>query len=136
MSTTEETTSEDQAVEMRVASKSRLFEVALPTRDVMIPELGPGDFIRVRALSGSERDAYEASLYEERKNKRKLNIQDATARLVVMSCINEDGSRYFGDDEVGKLSRKVGAKILTRLADAARELSGITEEEQAELVKN
>lgn len=121
---------------MSLADKEKFFAIGLGTKDVPIPELGPDVFIRVRALTGAERDRYETSLWIERKGKQKLNLEDATAKLVVMSCINEDGSPYFGDDEVYSLSKKVGAKILKRLADAAKELSGITEEEQEELLKN
>lgn len=119
-----------------LADKTKLFAIGLPERDVPIPELGDGVFIRVRALTGRELDDYQASLIKERKNKRTTNYEDATARLVVLTCINEDGTPFFGDDEVATVSKRVGAKILGRLSKVAQELSGVTDEEIEELVKN
>lgn len=117
-----------------VLSKDSLFSRGLRRKNVYLPEHGEGAFLIVQELTGEQRDEYDASLWRQRKrSKFELSLDHATAKLVALSVINEDGSRMFGDDEIKSLSRKVGASTLKRLAEAAKELSGITDDEIEEL---
>jgi len=114
----------------------------LQTRDVDVPDWG--GTVRVRALSGKERDAYEASCMIERPavgadgkrirgqlemHRSLLNIR---AKLVVRAVIGEDGQRLFKDTDAAALGEKSGA-VLDKLFDVAAELSGLTAEDVEEL---
>jgi hypothetical protein len=110
----------------------------LKTREVDVPEWG-GTVI-VRALSGKERDAYEASCMQERPaigpdgkrvrgqielHRSLLNIR---AKLVVRALVDEHGVRLFKDTDANALGEKSGA-ALDKLFDVAAELSGLTAED-------
>lgn len=107
-------------------------------RDVDVPEWN--GTVRVRALTGKERDAYEASCMQERPamdaqgkrirgqmemHRSLLNIR---AKLVVRALVDADGNRLFKDQDAQALGEKSGA-VLDRLFDVAAELSGLTEED-------
>lgn len=110
-----------------------LFEkLKLRRERVEIPEAD--DYVIVQELTGAQRDEYDASLWEQRKRSVKMKMDHATAKLVVLSCINEDGSRRFGDDEIVKVSN-LPAGILKRIAKVAQELSGITDDEIEDLTE-
>lgn len=104
----------------------------IPTKLVSVPEWG-GD-VRMRGLTGTERDQYEASLFQQRGEKRVLRTENARARLVALCLIGDDGERMFSDAEMKELGRKSG-KVLDRLFDEARKLSGLGNDDVEELVE-
>lgn len=93
------------------------------TADVDVPEWG--GTVRVRALSGDERDGYEASNTIEKGDTLERNPIGTRARLVVRACIDADGKRLFADNQAGVLGQK-SAAVLDRLWDKIAELSGMT----------
>ena len=95
-----------------------------------VPEWGT--IIRVRGLTGRERDAYEASLLDERGKKTRTNWHNARAKLVVLSTYNVDHTRKFSESQIPALAAK-SSKALDRVFTKARELSGMTEEDLEEL---
>jgi hypothetical protein len=97
---------------------------------VPVPEWG-GE-VRMRSLTGTERDAYEDSLTQQVGNKQVVNARNARAKLVALSAINEDGTPLFDKADVIKLGSKNSA-ALQRLFDAACKLSGFSEEDVKEL---
>lgn len=103
------------------------------TEDVQVPEWG--GTVRVRSLSGAERDAYEAGIVQVRGDgSRKFTLSNARARLVSLSVCGEDGERVFTDADIAKLGEK-SAAALERVFDVALHLSGLSEgdiEEMAE----
>jgi hypothetical protein len=88
--------------------------------------------VRVRGLTGRERDAYEASLLEQRGRNTRANLQNARAKLVVLSVRNVDGSRMFNEAQIGELSAK-SASALNRVWKKALELSGMGDADVEEL---
>jgi hypothetical protein len=106
---------------------------------VTVPEWG-GD-VYVRSLSGAERDQFEeGNLIREKDRKRgfvslDIRIQDAKTRLVALSVCDEAGTRLFSDADVEALSKKNSAAI-ARLSGVASALSGITDENLEDLLKN
>jgi len=88
--------------------------------------------VRVRGLTGHERDAYEASLLDQRGRSTRANLQNARAKLVVLSIRNNDGSRMFTEAQIGELSAK-SASALDRLFKKALELSSMGEKDVEEL---
>jgi len=98
------------------------------TEDVEVPEWG--GTVRVRALSGTERDAYEASLVQVGPNgTQKLTLANARARLVSLSAVDEAGERLFTKEaDVTALGKK-SAAALQRVWAASSRLSGLTDED-------
>lgn len=109
------------------------------TRDVVVPEWkmhGESVTIRLRGLTAQERDRYEASLQKMKNGQLVPDNANARARLVSWCAIDEGGSRLFkGDETMHRLGTK-SSKALSRLFDAACELSGITEQDVEELTEN
>jgi len=94
-----------------------------------------GGKVRVRSLTGTQRDAYEASLVSDRGNDRKLNLANARAKMVVLAVVDADGRQLFTADDVRALGRKNAAPI-ERIFDAARRLSGMSREDVEKLTEN
>lgn len=105
----------------------------LKTEDVDVPEWGGS--VRLRMLTGGERDKFEAdSMKTNKKGNPEMNLVNMRARLVALCAVDEGGKRMFGDSEVTKLGAKA-ATAINRLFDAARKLNGMTEEDVEELAE-
>ena len=114
------------------------------TEDVEVPEWGGS--VRVRGMSGVERDAFEASLIvqpeEQANGKRKRRRQQATktsmanvrAKLCAWCIIDENGAKLFSDADVVALGAK-SAAALDRVYEVASALSGITDEDVEEIAE-
>lgn len=119
---------------MTLLSKSQIFAADdRKTEDVPCPEWG--GTVRVRGLTGTERDAYEASMEKQVNGKSVRDLRNFRARLVQLSAITEDGSLLFEQNEVAALSKRSSA-ALSRLFDAACKLSGITDGDVKDLEGN
>ena len=104
------------------------------TKDVPVPEWG--GTVRVRSLSGKERDDFEASLQTRRGGKVKENISNFRARLVALCVVNENGERLFaGQGDVMALGNKSVA-ALQRVFNACNELNGFSDEDIEELAED
>ena len=110
-----------------LAADDREYEV------VPCPEWG-GE-VRLRSLTGAERDAYEQSLVQTRGKSREMNLRNARAKLVALCAVDENGNRLFSDADVNALGKK-NAKPLDRLFDVARRLSGLTEDDVDRLTED
>ena len=95
------------------------------TADVPVPEWG--GTVRVKGLTGRERDAYEASIISGKGKNRDVNLRNARAKLVVVAVIDDAGSRVFDDADVVALGQK-SALALQRVFDKAAELAGLDDE--------
>ncbi|WP_017614141.1 hypothetical protein [Nocardiopsis salina] len=85
----------------------------LPEVDEAVPEWG-GLVVRVRGLSGTDRDAYEAKAVALKNQGQdvELRLQDFRTKLVVKCLFDpESDERLFSDKDVAKLGRKSGAVI-------------------------
>ena len=100
---------------------------------VEVPEWGGA--VLVRALTGRERDAYEAGIVHPDGRKMRYTLTNMRARLVSLSVIDEAGTRLFSDSDVELLGRK-SAAALERVFEAAQRLSGLSAQDVDELVKN
>jgi len=105
----------------------RLYE------DVNIPEWKTT--VRVRGLTGTERDAWEASITRQDGRQMRMDLTDIRAKLLVRAIVNGTGERVFSDRDVGALGNKSAAAI-SRLFSVAQRLSGLTDEDVEELTKN
>jgi uncharacterized membrane protein YuzA (DUF378 family) len=119
---------------MSLLSKSDIFGADdRRTEDVHVPEWG--GTVRLRGLSGAERDAYEASLQKQVNGKPVQDLRNFRARLVALSAINEEGLPLFEQNEVAALAGRSSA-ALSRLFDVACRLSGITDDDVKDLEGN
>lgn len=104
----------------------------LPRELVNVPEWG-GD-IFVRALTASERDAFENELTVRHGTKVEVTLIDARAKLCARTICDETGKRLFTDAEVLALGSK-SAAVLTRIFEIAQRLAGLSPAEVEQLVK-
>lgn len=94
-----------------------------------------GGKVRVRGLNGTQRDAYEASLVKGNGASREMNLANARAKMVVLAVVDSEGRAIFTAEDVRGLGRKSAAP-LERIFDAARRLSGMSEEDVEKLTEN
>jgi hypothetical protein len=119
---------------MALLSKDAILQADdLPTEDVEIPEWG--GTVRVRALTGKERDAFEASLQQQRGKEFVRVTANVRAKLVAKCLVGEDGERLFSENEVNALGAKSVAG-LDRVFEVAARLSRLSEEDVEELAGN
>ena len=105
----------------------------LETQDIEVPEWG--GTVRLKSLTGAERDRFEASVVQGQGRNTTVNMQNLRAKLVAQSAIGEDGSPLFTEEDVKWLGEK-SAKALNRLFNAAQSLSGLSESDVKELAGN
>lgn len=103
----------------------------LPTMDVEVPEWG--GWVRLRGLTGKQRDELEKSTIKQRGGDVQANFVNFRARIVAASAIDESGQLLFGQDEVAALGRK-SSRVLDKLAEACSRLSGMSADDVEELV--
>lgn len=100
-------------------------------KDVEVPEWG--GTIRIRRLSGAERDRFESTVFRNEKNN--IDWANMRARLVALSAVNGENKRLFSFQDADKLGKK-SAKVLDRLFSEAQKLSGLRKEDVDDLRKN
>ena len=119
---------------MTLLSKEQILKAEDIKKElVSVPEWG-GD-VYVRMLTGAQRDAYEASMINQRSKSREMNLVNLRARLCVLCIVDADGKRLFDDTEIVKLGNK-SASALDKVFTAAQKLNGISAEDIEELAKN
>ena len=97
---------------------------------VEIPEWG--GTVRVRSLSGAERDALDLFWTSQTGATSPGNVR---ARFAAACIVDEEGNRVFGDDDVDALGAKDGA-ALDRVFDVILRLSRLREADIKALEKN
>ena len=107
-----------------LGAEDRRYEV------VNCPEWG-GE-VRLRSLTGSERDEWENSLVRQVGDKRRLNARNMRAKLIALSAVDGDGQLLFSPGDVIKLGSK-NAAPLDRLFEVCQRLSGVSDEDVEEL---
>lgn len=118
---------------MALLSKNEILTANdLRTVDIPVPEWG-GD-VRVKTLTGAERDQYEADSVKIKGNRREL-VGNLRARLIAMCAVDENGQLLFTRADVLKLGQK-SAPALERVFEAAASLNGMTDEDVEELAGN
>lgn len=100
---------------------------------VEVPEWGGS--VRVKALNGAERDAFEASLTQQKGKQFKMNMQNVRARLARLTCVDEKGAPIFQPSDEHWLGEK-SAAALDRVFDVAMRLAGMRDQDIEELTEN
>ena len=87
-------------------------------RTVEVPEWGIT--VTLQGMSGRDRNRFEDAVFKDDEFTR----DNITAKVLVRCIVDETGKRLFVDSDADALGNK-SASILTKLADIAKELSGI-----------
>lgn len=100
----------------------------LPVEDVPVPEWG--GVVRVRGLSGQERDDYFArqAVRDKGGNVVGQNTENASSALLVRCIIGPDGKPAFTLRDIYALGEK-SAAASGRVFEVAARLSGLTDED-------
>lgn len=110
----------------------------LPVEVIAVPEWGMD--VRVRALTGTERDAYEASTLKAKPGKDgatelEPSFENMRANLVARCVVDEEGHRVFSDADVPAVGGKSGA-VLSRLFEACQRMNGLRPQDFEESLGN
>jgi hypothetical protein len=105
-----------------------------PIEEVEVHEWGGS--VLVRGMDGIGRDEFFASMAVQRGKQQVMDVANATAKLVARSILDPDDrdQLMFTPQEVAELGTK-GAAALERVGSVAQRLSGLTDEDMAELGK-
>lgn len=101
---------------------------------VAVPEWG--GFVFVKALTGKERDAFEASMLKGEGKKQRVDAQNVRAKLCSLAICDAKGTRLFATREAIDALGNKSAAALSRVYKVASRLSGVTDDDVEELVKN
>lgn len=93
------------------------------------------DFVFLKEMTGTERDAYEQSLFIMNNNKPQMTMDNARAKLLVKVLCDEKGKRLFKDTDISALGT-LPARIMDKLFNKAQVMNGISDEDIDELTKN
>lgn len=117
---------------MGLLSKFQILGVNdLKTEDVSVPEWGGS--VRVRAMTGFDRDAFSESLAKDSDGN--VDLSNYRAKLLSKCIVDESGDLVFTDSDVGALGKKSASAIAAVFAVAER-LNGSGSAAVAEIKKN
>jgi len=97
---------------------------------VDVPEWGgPGAQVRVRSLTASERDAYDAEsyLFAGKEGDQRAMLTDFRVRRVARAIVDHEGNSLFSPRDIAELGGK-NAQVVDRVDDAVAKLSGMDTE--------
>ena len=104
------------------------------SEDVEVPEWG--GTVVVKAMTGSERDAFEASILETRKGGSTVKLDNIRAKLVAKTAIDPETKKpLFTSADIEVLGSK-SAAALDRIFGVAQRLSKLSDSDIKELEKN
>ena len=124
----------------KVISRDALLAAADERRSEYVEIPGMDGGVYVRELSGSELDAYQASLMRQVGGEFQQDFTNSTAKLVARCAYTEDKDgqleRIFDPSkDVGQVG-ELPSHILQPIAEAARKVNGMTNEAQEEMEGN
>lgn len=116
-------------------TKDQILEASdLVTETVAVSEWG-GD-VRVRTMTGTDRDAFEDSLFSVGVDgKATRDVSNLAVKLLTMTIVDDDGNRLFGAADIAMLGRKSSAAI-NRVYAVASRLNGIGAKAEDDAAKN
>jgi hypothetical protein len=103
----------------------------IETKDIEVREWG--GVVRIKALTSLERDAFTTSITVGKGRDKDVNLKNFRAKFVSLCLVDENGQRLFNKPE--DLGKKSSA-VIERLFREASEMSGLTDEQFQEAIKN
>ncbi len=118
----------------RLLTRQEILSIRdIRTETVFVPEWG--GTVRIKAMTGKERDAWETALFQIDGKDVKMNKENLRAKLVALTVVDEAGQRLFTEADVEALGSK-SASALDRIYQASQKLSGLTPDDIKEMEKN
>jgi hypothetical protein len=118
----------------KILTKSEILECQdMRIKVVEVPEWGGS--VRLRSLTGAERDAFEATLVKEVDGKRAPDMENLRAKLLAATIVDEDDRQIFNAYDLAALGRK-SAVALDRVFAVAQRLNGMSADAVEDAVKN
>jgi len=118
---------------MTVLNRDDILKVKdIAVEKVEVPAWGGSVF--VKGMTGTERDAFESSIVQQRGKNASVNMANIRAKLASQTICNEAGERLFSDADVKALGAK-SASALQLVFEVAQRLSGISGDDVEELAK-
>lgn len=116
-------------------TKDQILEASdLKTQAVDVPEWGGS--VLVRTMTGSDRDAFEASMIITLPDgTRQPNMTNMRAKLVALTVVDDAANRVFDATDVDRLALKC-ASALERVFEAAQRINGLGVSAQDDAAKN
>lgn len=104
-------------------------------------DLGNGDFVYVKQMTGRERDQWERSLMKKKTDQNgnvdyEQSLDDFRAKLAVNTVCDETGKLILSKDDYPILSQHMSAAKLEKIINVAQELNKISDKDKEGLVKN
>ena len=97
-------------------NKTELLRIALKTEEVKLDQ----GSLKIQEFTTSDREAFE--IFAMKMNTGK--VKNLKAKLIVISVVEDRGSRMFGDDEIGTVSQ-LPSTITEKLFNAILKLNGM-----------
>lgn len=97
----------------------------LPHEDVIVPEWDNRK-IRIRTLTGAERDAWEFSIVKIRGNRREIDPDNIRARLLVLCMVDPDTGLNVANAEHAAAIGAKSSNVIGKLYDIAARLNGLS----------
>lgn len=95
-----------------------------------------GGYVRLRSLTASERDRFEASLRKQVGKREVKNLENVRAKLVATVATDDQNQKLFTGANDQKLLGEKNAAELNTLFERACKLSGITDDDVKDLEGN
>ena len=125
--------SEVKKEKMKVLTKEAILSMDdLPIEEVKVPEWN--GTVRMRSLSGKERDEFESAVQFRSKGNR-VDIKELKVTLLSLTIVDEENKLIFTKEDLTTLNAK-SAKAIDQLFAVATKMNGIGEEAVKELGKN
>lgn len=102
--------------------------------DVPVPEWG--GTVRLRTLTGTERDAFEAASVKTTKGRNAPNLENFRARLISQCAVDEHGARLFTNAQDVKQLGMRSAAALQRLFNKCQEMNGLSDQDVDDLTED
>lgn len=102
-------------------------------KTVEVPEWGGS--VRLRSLTGAERDAFEALLVKDIDGKRVPDLANLRAKLLAATIVDEEDRQIFSAGDIASLGKK-SAVALDRVFNVAQRLNGMSADAVEEAAKN
>lgn len=103
--------------------------------DIAVPQWG-GKKVRISSMTASERDAFEATMFEGRGSDEGANLENLRARLIQRTAVDsETGILLFELGDIEALGRK-NAAPMDLLFAAAMRVCGMSKKDVKDMTEN
>lgn len=118
-------------------NRSDLLSLADTAYDEFQVPAWNGAWVRIRSLTSAERDRYEAGINTQKNGKPVTNLEQARAKLCVLTLVDAAGNQLFNQRDVAAFGGK-NSDAVNYVFRRSCKLSGIlqTEDDMEEVVGN